>query len=178
MKKCFGLIGVPNIYLMYVYLYPMELRGFIAITLSVHLSVQSCPVRFFIMYKIGSSYITKRLPMTQGCVMILTQDHLGKFNVTWRKSAKFVSALYLFQGEKLNFFSTHQECYGLKVCHHLDHCYMGKFNVPGRKSVYPCLVHIFLWKIMRISYFTKRNVYDLRVCHDFVLRSRSLKKVY
>lgn len=83
-----------------------------------------------------------------------------------------------FLGRKIEFFSTHQECYGLKVCHHLDHCYMGKFNVPGRKSVYPCLVHIFLWKIMRISYFTKRNVYDLRVCHDFVLRSRSLKKVY
>lgn len=47
MKKCFGLIGVLNIYLMYVYFYLLKVKGFIAITLSVDLSVQMCSVHFF-----------------------------------------------------------------------------------------------------------------------------------
>lgn len=110
--------------------------------------------------------------MTLGCVMILTQGHFGRINVTGRKSAKFVSDLYFFLEKKMDFCSSHQDCYDLKVCHQYDHGHMDYFNVIGRKIVYLCLVPIFLWKIMRISYFTKN------VCHDFVLISRSLKKVY
>lgn len=109
MKKCFGLIGVLNIYLMYVYFYLLKVKGFIAITLSVDLSVQMCSVHFF--------YYVENWKFLQG-----------------RKSAKFVSDLYLFYREKLLFFFTPRllwsKCvsllwpwsYGLVQCHWKENC--------------------------------------------------------
>ena len=63
--------------------------GYMGITLSVYLSsclsVQTCPVHTFLQRNIRIYYSTQSLPMTQGCVMTLIQDQLGKFKVTGRK---------------------------------------------------------------------------------------------
>lgn len=71
-KKCFGLICVLNIYLIYAYT-QWRLRGFIAITFVCPFvcAIVSGPVFYHV--ENGISYITKRLPMTRGCVIILTK---------------------------------------------------------------------------------------------------------
>lgn len=139
-----------------MYLYIMKVKGFKVITLSVHLSVQLCPVIFL---------LCRKLEVLTSWFMILTQCYLGKFNVTGRKSAKFVSNLYLFYGEKWIFFLHTKTVIWRCVIILTMVKLASSMSLEGK--LYTWLVLIFLWKIMRLSYFTK-NVYDSRVCHDFV----------
>lgn len=71
------------------------------VCLSLRQSLKSCPVQIFLIEKkIGSLEVLtshNRLLMTWMCLITLTQGH--KFKVTGRKSAYFLSSLYLFHWE-------------------------------------------------------------------------------
>lgn len=52
-------------------------------------------------------------------VMTLNQRQLGKIKVPGRKSAKFVSILYLFYGETLEVLTSHKYCFSRGGSHYL-----------------------------------------------------------
>lgn len=155
MKKCFGLIGVLNVYLMYVYFYLLKVKGFIAITLSVDLSVQMCSVHFFYYVENQKFLHHKNIAVDPRVFQDFDPRSFRQFPGLREEKCKIRFRSVSFLSRKIVFFSSHPDCYDLNVCHYYDHGHMDQFNVTGRKIVYPCLVPIFLWKIMRISYFTK-----------------------
>lgn len=127
-KKCFGLICVPHIYLIYSYI-QRRLRGFIAITFVCPFVcvIVSSPV--FIMQKIGSSYITKRLPMTRGCVIILTKlNWASSRSLGGKVQNSFLICIFFMEKNWIFFFtprlfrpegvsSFRPLSYGLVQCH-------------------------------------------------------------
>lgn len=131
------------------------------------MSVKSSPVNFFVMWKIRSSYFTQRLPMTWVCRDFDSRSVGQVQESTGRKSAKFV----FWRNFGSFFFTTRlvmtwgaswfwQRSYGQVLGHWKEKC---KIRLI-----------FFLWRIILQTKIT----YDLKVGHDFVLRSRSLKKVH
>lgn len=101
--------------------------------------MQSCPVRFFIMQKIGSSYITKRFPMTRGCVIILTKLTWASSRSLGGKVQNSLPICIFFMEMNCIFFFTPRLLwpegvssfrplsYGLVQCHWKETC----ISVPG-----------------------------------------------
>lgn len=132
-KKCLSLICVPHIYLIYSYI-QRRFRGFIAITFVCPFvcEIVSSPVFYYVENWKFLHY--KKIAYDPRVCHNFDQAQLGKFKVTGRKCAKFVSDLYLFYGEKLDFFFTPRLfrpegvssfrplSYGLVQCHWKETC--------------------------------------------------------
>lgn len=113
-QRCFWLEDVSWFWIKFTWASSRSLEGkckfVFGLCPSFPLSVRLCKcVRTisFLRRKTESFYLPQRLLMTWGCVMILNQGHLSQFKVTRRKSAKFVSFLYLSHWETLTFFTLH-----------------------------------------------------------------------
>lgn len=128
--------------------------------LSVHLSVQSCPVRFFIMQKIGSSYITKRLPMTRGCVIILTKLIQASPRSLGGKVQNSFPICIFFMEKNNQIFFLHTKIVMTRRCVIIQTIVIWASSMSLEGNVYIRVWSIsFLLKIMRISYFTAKQLF-------------------
>lgn len=119
-------------------------------------------------------YILQWFVITNGCVMIVNQGHLGKSKVPGIKSAKFVSGLSFSNKEAFKVRTLHKyyfshECVSrvwpkvvLKILMALN---------KKKKTAKMCLVHVVHmekdWKFLLDS----KIAYYMQVCHDFDLKS-------
>lgn len=110
----------------------------------------------------------------------LIQGQFGKFNVTKRKSADFVSGLYLSYWERLDALTLHRDClrpegvlwFRSKVIWASSSSLEEK--VQNLWSVY--YIFLFMEYHRKFLFYTK-IVYDLWVCHDYDPRSFGCNQV-
>lgn len=118
-------------------------------------------------------YILQWFVISNGCVMIVNQGHLGKSKVPGMKSAKFVSGLSFSNEETFKVRTLHEyyfshECVSrvwpkvvLKILMALNKKKTRK-NVPG-----PCRSYEEDWTFLLES----KIAYYMQVCHDFDFKS-------
>lgn len=88
---------------------------YMCISLFVSLSVYPCnrvrSISFFLWRDTGIKFLLHtKITHDLGCVLILTQDHLGNLKVTGKKSALFLSDLYLSYGKTSESSTLHKDC--------------------------------------------------------------------
>lgn len=116
---CARTIRVRYICILWINIGSFYIKQILHITLSQgHLGIRQgqkkCKIRvrfiFFLSRNIGLSYFTLRMVLTWGYVIIFDQGHLGKVNLTGRKSAKFVSGPCLNMEKYWKFLTSHKYC--------------------------------------------------------------------
>lgn len=124
MKKCFGLIGVLNIYLMYVYFYLLKVKG----VYSNHLVCRFvCAIVFgpFFYYVENWKFLHhKNITFDPRVFHDFDPRSFRQFQGLREEKCKIRFRSVSFLSRKNVFFSSHPDCYDLNVCHYYDHGHM------------------------------------------------------
>lgn len=117
LKKCFGLIGVLNIYFMYVYLYLMKVKG-------VYSNQLVCPFVWAIWFGPFLYYI-------ENWKFLHHQNIAFDPRVCHNFDPRSFGKVQGLREEKCRIrfrsisFFIEKDCYDLKVCHYYDHAHLG-----------------------------------------------------